>query len=203
EWRAMRSERRRTWGLGYYLSLFPKLVAELDPSRPYWPGSPYSGAFDRHPNLNEYGNRHIWDVWHGPGQYRNYLAHYPRMATEFGFHGPPCWPTLARAVPEDQRYWNSPVMRLHNKNGKPGQEQTHTRMCDDFVPPEECFEDWLYLAQVMQARALSMGVEWFRALFPWNSGSLYWQLNDCWPVSSWSAIDGDGRLKPLWYASRR
>ena len=206
EWVDLRVKGTRTWGLNYYLKLFPRLVAELDPSRPYWAASPYSGSMDLHPNLNEYGNRHIWDVWHGPGQYRGYLAHYPRLATEFGFHGPPCWPTLERSIPEDHRRWDSPIMRLHNKNGAPerdGQMQSHLRMADDFEPPSEAFDDWLYLAQVMQARALEMGVTWFRALFPWNSGALYWQLNDCWPVASWSAIDGDGRLKPLWYASRR
>lgn len=209
EWQALRKgEDKRTWGLGYYLDLFPKIVAELDPSRPYWPASPYSGSMDRHPNANEFGNRHIWDVWHGPGQYRNYLAHFPRLATEFGFHGPPTWSTLARSIPDDQRAWDSPMMRLHNKNGgkdRDGQVQSNTRMADDFVPPTEPgrFDDWLYLAQVMQARALAMGCEWFRALFLWNSGALYWQLNDCWPVASWSAIDGDGRLKPLWYESRR
>ena len=208
DWRRLRKDHMTTWGLGYYLSLFPKLMKELDPSRPYWPGSPYSGSFERPANLNEFGNRHIWDVWHGPGQYRNYLAHYPRMSTEFGFHGPPTWPTLERSIPEDQRYWNSPLMRLHNKNGGPGrdgQEQSTTRMADDFEPPlgKDQFDDWLYLSQVMQARALEMGVTWFRALHPWNSGAVYWQFNDCYPVASWSALDGDGRKKPLWYATRR
>ena len=94
-------------------------------------------------------------------------------------------------------------MQLHNKNGNPGQVQTTTRMADDFEPPLDDFDAWHYLAQVMQARALSMGIEWFRALSPWNSGALYWQFNDCYPVSSWSAIDGDGRAKPLLHATRR
>ncbi len=196
----------RGWGSRYYLDTFPAVIDEIDPTKPYWPGSPYSGipdVFQRDANANEFGNRHIWDVWHGPGQYRNYLAHFPRFSSEFGFHGPPCWPTLERVIPPDQRRWNSDAMKLHNKNGRPGQEQTRDRMCDDFVPPDDRFDDWLYLAQVMQARALSMGVEWFRALFPWNSGALYWQLNDAYPVSSWSAIDNDGRAKPLLFASRR
>jgi beta-mannosidase len=208
EWQTYKKEPKITWGLGYYLSLLPKLMAELAPTIPYWPASPWSGSFDRPANANEYGNRHIWDVWHGPGQYRNYLAHYPRMATEFGFHGPPTWPTLERSIPPSERRWDSGMMVHHNKNGATaynGQQQCTTRMGDDFVPPTapEQFDDWLYLAQVMQARALEMGVTWFRALHPWNSGALFWQLNDCWPVSSWSAIDGDGRRKPLCYAARR
>jgi beta-mannosidase len=125
------------------------------------------------------------------------------MATEFGYHGPACHATLAAAIPSEQMVWDSPMMKLHNKNGNPGQEQTAMRMADDFVPPTDNYDSWHYLAQIMQARALSMGIEWFRALYPWNSGALYWQLNDCYPVSSWSAIDSDGREKPLLHASRR
>ena len=206
EFRKIRMEGKVPWGLGYWLDLLPKVLAELDPSRPYWPNSPYSGTMDRHPNANEFGNRHMWDVWHGEGQYRNYLGHFPRMATEFGYHAPPNYATLARAIAPEHRYWTSPQLLLHNKNYQDGQLQTTTRIGDDFTPPPptlEAFDAWHYLAQTMQARALSMGIEWFRALHPWNSASLYWQFNDCWPVSSWSAVDGDGRAKPLLHASRR
>ncbi|MEM8739449.1 MAG: glycoside hydrolase family 2 protein [Planctomycetota bacterium] len=199
-------------GSRFYHQSIPQALRELDPARPYWPGSPYSGSADlreRPANANEYGNRHIWDVWHGPGEYRNYLGHTPRFASEFGFHGPPNWPNLAASVPPDQWSWNSDCMNHHNKNSSdtPGQLQTHTRMADDFIPPTgddaASFDDWLYLAQIGQARALDMGVSWFRALAPYCSGALYWQLNDCWPVSSWSAIDSDGGRKPLYFATRR
>ena len=203
QWVAIREDPTRAWGLGYYLDLLPGLLRELDPSRPYWPASPYSGSMERHPQANEFGNVHIWDVWHGTGQYRNYLAYYPRMASEFGYHGPACYATIAEAIPAVERWWNSPTMQLHNKNGRPGQLQTNERMADDFLPPVDDYDAWHFLAQVMQARALSMGIEWFRALAPWNAGALFWQLNDCYPVSSWSAIDGRGRAKPLLHAARR
>ena len=209
----------RGWGLRYYFGTFPAAVADLAPATPYWPGSPGSGrdraSFDGpgapHPNANEHGNRHVWNVWHGPGHYLNYLGHYPRFCSEFGFHGPPCWPTVERSTPPDQRRWDSPVLRLHNKNGLSdlgdGQDKANVRMADDFDPPPpglgEAFDDWLYLSQVVQARALSAGVGWFRCLFPYNGGSLFWQLNDCWPCPSWSAVDGDGRAKPLLHAARR
>jgi beta-mannosidase len=202
-YRAIREQGQRSWGLGFFLGLLPRMVKELDPSRPYWPSSPYSGSMDRHPNANEWGNTHIWDVWHGAGQYRNYLGHFPRLATEFGYHAPPAYATIARAIPPQHRRWDSPMMKLHNKNARPGQEQTNTRMADDFVPPTSDYDSWHYLAQIMQARALSMGIEWFRALYPWNRGAMFWQFNDCWPVSSWSCIDGDGREKPLYFAARR
>jgi beta-mannosidase len=202
-YRAIREEGKHSWGLGFFLGLLPRVVKELDPSRPYWPASPWSGSMDRHPNANEFGNVHMWDVWHGAGQYRNYLGHFPRLATEFGYHAPPAYATLARAIAPEDRQWDSRVMKLHNKNARPGQEQTNTRMADDFVPPTHDYDAWHYLAQVMQARALTMGIEWFRALYPWNSGAMFWQFNDCWPVSSWSCLDGDGRPKPMWFAARR
>ncbi len=189
------------WGLHYYFTLFPKVVSELDPTRPYWPGSPHTpGAIDQ-PRIEHSGDVHIWDVWNGAGDAKRYLMHAPRFASEFGFHGPPAWPTLKRAIPADQRRFDSPAMVHHNKHAG-GQPLANTRMADYFEPPAD-FDDWLYLAQVVQARSLAMGCEWFRALSPWCSGALYWQLNDLWPVSSWAAIDGDGRPKPLWFATRR
>ncbi|MEM6394068.1 MAG: glycoside hydrolase family 2 protein [Planctomycetota bacterium] len=196
----------RPWGLGYWLDALPAVLAEVSPGTPYWPGSPYSGAIDRHPNDNAFGNRHIWDVWHGDGQYRNYLGHYPRLSTEFGYHGPPAFATLDAVLPNtpDQRQWDAPALEFYNRNGgKGGQLHTDLRMADDFVPPHDDLDAWLFLAQVMQARAVEMGCSWFRAMWPWCSGATYWQLNDCWPVSSWSAIDSAGRCKPLWYATRR
>jgi beta-mannosidase len=193
----------KPWGLFYWLDLLPRLVNELDPTRPYWPNSPYSGSMDIPTNSNEHGTRHIWDVWNGGGTYRNYLAHAPRMATEFGYHGPASYSTIARAVPPEQRYWNSPLMLLHNKNQRNGQQQTTDRMADDMIPQTQDYDRWHYLAQAMQARALTMGVEWFRALHPWNSGAIFWQFNDCYPVSSWSAVDSDGRAKPLLHAAKK
>ncbi|MEM9417611.1 MAG: glycoside hydrolase family 2 protein [Planctomycetota bacterium] len=200
DWRDMRAN-GKPWGLKYYLEIIPSALSDLDPSKPYWPASPYSGSPDTHPNAEEHGNCHIWDVWNGEGNARNYLSHYPRFASEFGFHGPPTFPTIERSIPEDQRYFDSPAMIHHNRHAG-GQSLANERMADYFIPPDN-FDDWLYLAQVVQARSLAMGVEWFRALSPWNSGVLYWQFNDCWPVASWSAVDGDQRRKPLWYATRR
>ncbi len=200
DWRDLR-EQNKPWGAKYLLETFPKALADLDPVKPYWPASPYSGTMDMSPSVEDRGNVHIWDVWNGQGDCKNYLSHTPRFCSEFGFHGPPCFATLDRSIPQDQRWYDSPAMVHHNKHSG-GQPLANERMGDYFVPPEN-FDDWLYLAQVVQARSIAMGVEWFRALSPWNSGALYWQFNDCWPVASWSAVDGDHRRKPLWYATRR
>ena len=163
------------------------------------------------PNLEHIGDQHIWDIWNGQGDWRNYWSHLPRFASEFGFHGPPAWPTLDAAIPPDQRYWFSPAMVLHNKQDA-GQERAINRARDHFRLPErpeslEAFEAMWFVAALNQARAITAGCQWFRALSPWCGGALYWQLNDCWPVASWSAIDNDsaglGRPKLLWHATRR
>ncbi|MEV0156432.1 hypothetical protein AB0H57_22275 [Micromonospora sp. NPDC050686] len=77
------------------------------------------------------------------------------------------------------------------------------RGLDAHLPAPADFDDWHYLTQLNQARAIQLGVEHFRSHRPVCMGTIVWQLNDCWPVTSWSAVDGDGRRKPLWYALRR
>ncbi|MEM8738812.1 MAG: sugar-binding domain-containing protein [Planctomycetota bacterium] len=197
----IRTAGKETWGLGYYLDLLPRVIEDLAATTPYWPGSPFSGSMDRHPNANEYGNRHIWDVWNGHGNYHNYLTHFPRFASEFGFQGPPTWPTIEASIPKAQRQWLSDASRHHNKQID-GQQRALDRIADAFDVPDD-FDDQWFLASVNQARALTMGCEWFRAMSPWCSGTLYWQLNDCWPVTSWAAVDGQGRPKLAWYATQR
>ncbi|MCA9299875.1 MAG: hypothetical protein KDA28_12455, partial [Phycisphaerales bacterium] len=197
----LRDHPETPWGRHYYHDLLPGVLRALDPTRPYWPSSPFTEDESRSPRDESSGDQHIWDVWNGEGDARRYLMHRPRFASEFGFHGPPTWATLERAIPPDQRCFDSPAMVHHNKHAG-GQPLANLRMRDLFDPPDD-FDDWLYLAQVVQARSLDLGCAWFRALSPVCSGALYWQFNDIWPGSSWAAIDGDGRPKPLWYATRR
>ncbi len=126
------SEGERTWGLNYYLDLFPGVVGEIAPTTPYWPGSPYSGSMDRHPNANEFGNRHIWDVWNGNGDYRNYLGHFPRFASEFGYPGPA---DLARPSPAPCRRRTALALRHRctcTTNKRQGQQRALDRIADDF-----------------------------------------------------------------------
>ncbi|MDQ3813664.1 MAG: glycoside hydrolase family 2 protein, partial [Armatimonadota bacterium] len=190
----------RTWGLGFYLDLLPKLMSEIDPTRPYWPGSPYSGSMEIHPNDDRHANMHIWDAWNQV-DYTIYRAYSPRFSSEFGHQAPPTYATLQKSIPADQLSPDSPAM-LHHQKANGGNDKLNNRLAEHFEIPAD-FDDWLYLTQVNQARAVQTGVEWFRSRQPRCMGSLYWQINDCWPVTSWAAIDGYGRFKPLWYATRR
>jgi beta-mannosidase len=186
----------RTWGLGYYLDVLPRIVADADPTRPYWPGSPYSGDLDRHPNDPAYGTTHIWDVWN-TRDYTHYRDYRPRFVAEFGFQAPPAYATLRRASSDEPLTVESSHQKALGGNDK------LLRWLAPHLPAPETFDDWLYLTQVNQARAIQLAIEHFRSLHPWCMGAIVWQLNDCWPVTSWSAVDGDGRRKPLWYALRR
>jgi beta-mannosidase len=121
----------------------------------------------------------------------------PRFAAEFGWHGPPTWSTLKQAISDDPLTPESPGMLGHQKaidgNGK------LTRGLVRHLPLPDDMEEWHWAMSVNQARAVQTGVEHFRALWPRCSGSVVWQHNDCWPVTSWAAIDGNGRRKPVFY----
>jgi beta-mannosidase len=189
----------RSWGSGYYHRLLPRIVAELDPSRPYWPGSPYAGTPDRHPNDPAAGTTHVWDVWN-TDDYTKYATYRPRFVAEFGFQAPPAYATLRRALSDNPLAPDSPGMAHHQKAAD-GDAKLARGLANHLPPPAD-FDDWHYLTQLNQARALAFGIEHFRSLRPLCMGTIMWQLNDCWPVTSWAAVDGDGRKKPLWYALR-
>nr|BFE56804.1 glycoside hydrolase family 2 protein [Dactylosporangium thailandense] len=190
----------RTWGEGYYLRVLPQIVRGLDPTRPYWPGSPYSGDPQLHPNDPAHGTTHIWDVWN-THDYRHYATYRPRFVAEFGFQAPPAFATLRRAVSDDPLTPHSPGVAHHQK--ATGGNEKLARGLDGHFPAPEAFDDWHWATQLNQARAITFGIEHFRSLKPLCTGTIVWQLNDNWPVTSWSAIDGDGRRKPLWFALRR
>lgn len=190
----------KTWGPGYYFEMFPSIVAELDPTRPYMPGSPWSFDDAVHPNDDNFGSKHVWDVWNEQ-DYSAYRKHQPRFVAEFGFQGPPSWPTLARSVTARPLSVGLPALGNHQK-ANDGMLKLERGLVAHFPPPRS-FEDWHWATSLNQARAISLAVEYWRSLTPRCQGTIVWQLNDCWPVISWSAIDGDHRRKPMWYALRR
>ncbi|MFB2596698.1 glycoside hydrolase family 2 protein [Herbiconiux sp. P17] len=190
----------RTWGLGYYLDLLPAVVASVDPNRPYWAGSPYSGSMDVHPNADEHGLKHVWDVWNEL-DYTHYRDSAPRFVSEFGWQGPAAFSTIARAIRDPELTPHSPGM-LHHQKANDGNSTLERGLVPHLEVPTD-FDDWHFAMQLNQAWAIGLGIRHFRSLHPRCFGNIVWQLNDCWPVTSWSAIDGDGRKKLLWYALRQ
>lgn len=198
----------RTWGQRYSTELFPSILAELDPTRPYCDGSPYSPGFSAdvdagapavHPNDENHGTRHEWEVWNRQ-DYTTYRDVVPRFCSEFGFQGPPAWTTLTRSIPAEALHKESAEFLLHQK-AEDGNGKLDRGLAPHLAVPES-FEDWHWATQLNQAHAVAFGVEHFRSWWPRTAGAIVWQLNDCWPVTSWAAIDGDGRPKPLFYALR-
>ncbi|WP_405823259.1 glycoside hydrolase family 2 protein [Streptomyces sp. NBC_01390] len=190
-----------SWGEGYYLGVLPRVVAELDPTRPYTAGSPWSGSWERHPNDPAHGTHHSWEVWNRE-DYADYRLEVPRFVAEFGWQAPAAYATMRRALPGERLDSDSPGM-LHHQKADDGNGKLERGLARHFPLPEGDFDRWHYLTQVNQARAVAAGIEHWRAHWPVCAGTIVWQLNDCWPVTSWAAIDGDGREKPLYHELRR
>ncbi|PWD52083.1 beta-mannosidase [Serinibacter arcticus] len=200
-----------TWGEHYARVLLPALVAELDPTRPYSdnsPSTPHRAPEQIHPNDPDHGTHHQWEVWNRV-DYRAYRADVPRFCSEFGFQGPPTSRTIADHVhaadggpladAPDPR--NDPVWLVHQK-AQDGNGKLDRGMAPHLGVPTD-WEDWLWAGALNQARALRHAIDHYRSWWPRTAGAILWQLNDCWPVTSWSLIDSLERPKPAWYAVRR
>jgi beta-mannosidase len=177
------------------------VVAKLDAETPYWPSSP---SADYEPQTATYhtGDDHIWDVWHGRVPFTTYETHHARFVTEYGFQSFPEMKTVeAFTQPGDRANIFTPVMLAHQKNNE-GNSIIHDYMVKDYGEPKD-FPSFLYASQVLQAEGIKIGAEHFRRSRPETMGSIYWQLNDCWPVASWSSMDYYGRWKALQYYAKR
>ena len=201
-------------GSRYYNQILPDAVAAYDGYTPYWPGSPYGG--------NDYssyedGNRHNWEVWHGnyprrfgeeprrintpeSVSYRRYAEDMGRFISEFGMHASPVMETLSRVIPEDQRYHHSPALDHHNKDNP---KNKGDMLMQGVTGLPESLDEYIDYSMIAQAEGLKFGIEHYRRRMPHCSGTLVWQLNDCWPVLSWSVLDYYGRGKAGYYYLKR
>lgn len=175
--------------------LLPDLVTQLSPQIPYWASSPQFGRGDKR-NLSE-GDSHYWGVWHDEEPFEMYEKKVPRFMSEFGFQSYPSLKTLSNWFDEKELHYNSQVLQNHQKHPK-GNELIKKYMEHDYIVPEN-FSSFIYVSQLLQAEGIALGIEAHRRAKPYCMGSLYWQLNDCWPVVSWSGIDYEGRWKALQY----
>jgi beta-mannosidase len=184
-----------------FSGILPRVVARLDSETPYWPSSP-SADYEALSEHYQSGDAHIWDVWHGRVPFSTYETHHERFITEYGFQSFPEMNTIeAFTQPEDRTGIFTPVMLAHQKNDE-GNAIIHDYLLKDYPEPKD-FASFLYVSQVLQAEGIKIGAEHFRRSRPETMGSIFWQLNDCWPVASWSSIDYYGRWKALQYYARR
>ncbi|WP_289054216.1 beta-mannosidase [Carboxylicivirga marina] len=186
-----------------YLALFeellPEVIEEYDKGKDYWPSSPkYGWGYP----VNSDGDSHLWAVWHAQDPFEVFLEkeNIPRFMSEYGFQSLPEMKTIeAFTLPED-RSIDSDVMKNHQKH-RIGYPVIDTYLKRDYQWPKD-FESYIYISQVLQAKGIKMGIEAHRRAMPFCMGTLYWQLNDCWPVASWSSVDYYNRWKALHYKVR-
>jgi beta-mannosidase len=192
---------KRYYGERIYDGVLPEVLAELDPSRPYIPTSPWGGE---RANGGNVGDQHYWDVWHGRGDWKHYDDSTGRFASEFGFASAPGHATLGRFAPDADDPLALPVRdrraRWHDKTLK-GYE-TFIGYVELHYPASKTLEEWSYFSQLNQRDALRHGIEHFRRS-DFCKGSLIWQLNDCWPVQSWAVLDFDATYKAAAFELRR
>lgn len=188
-----------------YLHLFediiPDIVNKYDPGRIYWPSSPSSGGRFDDPNDENRGDVHCWEVWHGLRPFGYYGDHYFRFTSEYGFQSLPEIKTVKSfTLPEDRNIF-SYIMEKHQKN-ESANSKIITYLSETFKYPKD-FKSLLYASQLLQAETVKNGAENWRRNRGRCMGSIYWQLNDCWPGASWSSIDYYGRWKALHYYAAR
>jgi beta-mannosidase len=189
----------KAWGSKYYFDILPTLINTLDGSRAYIPGSPFSTLSEDVKDFAS-GTNHIWDVWNERG-YQRYEEYSPSFAAEFGYNGPGSWRTLARAIGKAELDSNDPDLATHQK-AFDGMDKIAAGLKREFTKEFSKGPDWYFAAQLVQARAVEVGLKHFRSQFDTCSGSVLWQYNDMWPALSWAVKDSAGSRKLSWYAMR-
>ena len=176
-------------------TILPEAVTLYDGTRPYWPSSPSKG-WGRPESLTE-GDVHYWGVWWGELPYEVYREKVGRFNSEYGYQSYPDYQTLLKIAQGEELSKDAEVIAAHQKHAR------GTRQIDDFikryfpnVKPKD-FEEYVHLSQLSQAYGMEIAIEAHRTAKPYNMGTLYWQLNDAWPVTSWSSIDYYGNPKVL------
>ncbi|WP_371018552.1 beta-mannosidase [Pseudalkalibacillus sp. JSM 102089] len=203
------------YGEQIYHSLIPEILKKLDNTRLYWPSSPFGG---NDLDAEEMGDRHNWQVWHGNVEprkkgeavvqdislegvsFKNYKKDYTRFSSEFGMHASSNQFTLKSYIPEGEFYWKSDEMSYRNK------DHFHEKgilLMEGYTGIPETIDEYMNYSMLTQAEGLKYGIEHYRRQKPFTAGALIWQLNDCWPGTSWSMIDYELLPKASYYYAKK
>ena len=193
-----------------YLALYDRLnhaleevVAREAPDVPWWPSSPSVGPLNFSDGWHDdtSGDMHFWDVWHSAKDFEYYRSVQPRFCSEFGFQSFPSARVIASFTDAADRNLSSRVMEVHQRN--PGGNSRIVETLVRYFPFPDRFEDLVWLSQISQGLAMKTAIESWRLSKPRCMGTLYWQLNDTWPVASWSSLEYGGGWKAMHYMARR
>jgi beta-mannosidase len=200
-WQADRSEHEKEEIWSYYLKVFdsilPNTVNKLTDTD-YWESSPKYGRGN--PKYKFEGDAHDWWIWHDAYPFEHLEENVPRFMSEFGFQSFPSYEAIKYINQSDLIDISTNSFQSHQKHSR-GFQLIREYMERDFPVPEKA-EDYVYMSQLLQAYGITKGIEAQRRAKPYNMGTLYWQLNDCWPVVSWSSIDFFGKWKALHYKAK-
>ncbi len=193
-----------------YLAIYARLNAALEdaieenaPDIAFWPSSPSVGRLNFGDGWHDdrSGDMHFWDVWHSAKDFEHYRTVKPRFCSEFGFQSFPSNRVINSFSEPQDRNVSSEVMEVHQRN-EGGNARIVETIQRYFRFPDK-FEDMVWLSQVSQSLAMKTSIEFWRSNKPRCNGTLYWQLNDTWPVASWSGLDYGGGWKLTHYHARR
>ncbi|WP_353145156.1 glycoside hydrolase family 2 protein [Chryseobacterium sp.] len=166
----------------------------------YWPSSPSIG-WGHKESLTE-GDSHYWGVWWGEQPFEIYNDKVGRFMSEYGFQGMPTMEAIKSMFSGTPEFsLQDSTVKAHEKHAR-GWDIINGYMKRDYHVPAD-FVKYNYVSQLLQARGMQMAIEAHRRAKPYNMGTLYWQLNDCWPVVSWSSIDYSGNWKAFHYQAKR
>ncbi len=188
-----------------YKALFHRVIPDVvraeDPARFYTSSSPSANDENIMPDRPGFGDTHDWFVWFGTGDYRAYSRTISRFQSEYGYQSFPAMESVSRFSGPSDWFEDSDVMDVHQKHA--GGNEKIRRFMEPFYGRARDFGEFLYFSQLQQAEAMKFAIQAHRSRAPFCMGSLFWQLNDCWPAASWSSIDYYGRRKASYYFVRK
>jgi beta-mannosidase len=188
------------WVEKFFYNILPREFVNYDDVTPYVQGSPVGTAFGKGIRSANNGDKHIWKVWHGLKPLNYYDRVYTRFCSEFGFESLPNMATLLSFAPPENLKLKGAELDAHQKCAG-GNSKMLYYISTRFLMPK-WFNDLVYLSQLMQENSIRLATEHWRRYRGRCNGAIYWQFNDCWPVTSWSSIDYFGRYKALQYTAR-
>ena len=202
-WQVGRTEKEKTEIWEDYQVVFsnilPKTVANLNAEINYWESSPKYGRGN--PKYEFEGDAHDWGVWHDANPFEHFEEKVPRFMSEYGFQSFPSYETLRHINQSDTIDLKTDAIQSHQKHSRGFQLIKEYMQRDYTIPTNDA--DYAYVSQLLQAKGITMGIEAHRRAKPYNMGTLFWQLNDCWPAISWSSIDYFGNWKALQYKAKK